>query len=106
MPETPFDPQMLMGGAFSESAAIKAHSEMLNQSNVLRSDRDTWRRLCREAQAEVDLLRGLLDAVLFEAGLQAHSIGCENRLIRTRRGTVGPCRGCAAEAALAAAKGE
>lgn len=55
------------------------------------------------ASAERSGLRELLDGVLYEAGLQAHSVGCPNRLMRTRvsRGTVGPCRGCAAEAALA-----
>ena len=64
MPETPFDPApMPVAGAFSEPAAIKAHAEMVNQINVLRSDRDTWRRLCREAQAEVSRLEGLLLSV-------------------------------------------
>lgn len=61
MPETPFDPApMPVAGAFSEPAAIKAHAEMVNQINVLRSDRDTWRRLCREAQTEVARLEGLI----------------------------------------------
>ena len=54
------------------------------------------------AQDENQRLLALLDGVLFEAGLQAHSVGCAQRLTRTRvsRGTEGPCRGCAAEAAL------
>ena len=61
MPETPFDPApMPVAGAFSEPAAIKAHAEMVNQINVLRSDRDTWRRLCREAQAEVARLEEMV----------------------------------------------
>lgn len=67
---------------------------------ALRKERESL----REENAR---LRDLLDGVLFEAGLQAHSIGCAYRLMRVRvsRGTVGPCRGCAAEAVLAAAKG-
>ena len=67
-----------------------------------------WRERSWQAEAKLAKLVEVLDRVLTEAGIQAHKVGCPNKLMRLRlsSSTNNPCPACDAEAALAAAKGE
>lgn len=91
--------------------ALKSADESIERN---KRDRDEWRDTAqsemagrRAAEANLERVVEATDRVLTEAGMQAHKHGCANRVMRPARwDEFQPCAGCAAEAALAAAKGE
>ncbi len=95
------------------AAALRRIEELESETERLKTEYTRvsgphryWQDRAEQAEAWLARMMEMLERTLIEAGLQAHKVGCPNRLMRVRliSSTGDLCPACDAEAILAAAQ--